>query len=216
MTIRNPIEWTGDAVGLTRSGPRGTAAREVPHIEEPPAVRRIDIEDVRTALREGYEDFGENRTDVVFLCLFYPIVGLVLARLASGNNALPLIFPLASGFTLLGPLAGVGLYEMSRRREKGLPSNWATAFGVAHHPSFLRIIGLGVLLFLIYALWLLCAWGIYAATLGPQPPASIGGFLHDVFTTGRGWAMIIVGMGVGFVFAWAVLMISVVSFPMLL
>jgi uncharacterized membrane protein len=220
MTIRNPIEWTADAVGMTRAG--AGAATPDPRVAEmlrtvaPPAVRKIGIPDLQRALAEGYEDFGENRTDVIFLCFFYPIVGLVLARFASGTNMLPLIFPLASGFALLGPLAGVGLYEMSRRREQGRESGWTTAFGVARLPSFGSVIGLGVLLFVIYALWLVVAWGIYAATLGPQPPASTGAFLTDVFTTGPGWAMIILGMGVGFIFACVVLTITAVSFPMLL
>src|SRR4051794_18829813 len=156
MTIRNPIEWTAGAIGLTNTSraagsarPLDTAAGEVP------AIRRIHLADLRQALREGYEDFGDNRTDVVFLCLFYPIVGLVLARLASGYNFLPLVFPIASGFALLGPLAGVGLYEMSRRRERGLESGWSNAFAVMSSPAFGSILALGFLLFVIYMVWLL-------------------------------------------------------------
>ena len=57
---------------------------------------------------------------------------------------------------------------------------------------------------------------IYDWTLGPEPPASIAGFVRDVFTTARGWAMIGIGCGVGFLFALFVLSISVVSFPLLL
>ncbi|MBV8914650.1 MAG: DUF2189 domain-containing protein [Acetobacteraceae bacterium] len=220
MTIRNPIEWTAGAVGLTHppgaAAARDPRARELLRTVDPPAIRKISLGDLRDAIAKGYEDFGDNRTDVVFLCLFYPIVGLVLARLASGYDFLPLVFPLASGFALLGPLAGVGLYEMSRRREQGLPGGWSAAFGVARLPSFGSVIALGLLLFVIYAIWLLAAWGIYAVTLGPQPPVSISSFLHNVFATGRGWAMIIIGMAVGFIFAWVVLTITAVSFPMLL
>ena len=53
-------------------------------------------------------------------------------------------------------------------------------------------------------------------TLGPEPPASLGAFARDVFTTDAGWTLIVVGVGVGFLFALLVLMISVVSFPLLL
>jgi uncharacterized membrane protein len=57
---------------------------------------------------------------------------------------------------------------------------------------------------------------IYVFTLGPEPPPSVAAFLSEVFTTGAGWAMIAIGIGVGFLFAALVLAISVVSFPMLL
>ena len=41
-------------------------------------------------------------------------------------------------------------------------------------------------------------------------------FLREVLTTGAGWTMILVGCGVGFLFAALVLATSVVSFPLLL
>jgi uncharacterized membrane protein len=68
----------------------------------------------------------------------------------------------------------------------------------------------------VFLIWLAAADGIYAVTLGPEPPASFGTFLHDVFATGAGWAMIGTGVAVGFLFALFVLAISVVSFPLLL
>jgi uncharacterized membrane protein len=73
-----------------------------------------------------------------------------------------------------------------------------------------------LVLLVIFALWLQVAYTIYQATLGPEPPSSVGSFLRDVFTTGAGWAMILVGCGVGFLFAALVLTMSVVSFPLLL
>jgi uncharacterized membrane protein len=60
------------------------------------------------------------------------------------------------------------------------------------------------------------AWLIFALTLGPAEPVSIGAFARDVFTTSAGWTMIVAGVGVGFLFAVLAMAISVVSFPMLI
>jgi uncharacterized membrane protein len=181
-----------------------------------PAVRRIEVADLKDVLARGLGDFAAYRTDVLFLCIIYPVAGLVLAWLAFGYDLLPLLFPLASGFALIGPVAAVGLYEMSRRREQGVAITWADAFGVVQAPAFGAVVVLGLVLLAIFLLWLAAAYGIYLATLGPEPPASISSFVRDVLTTGAGWALIVVGVGVGFLFAVLVLMIGAVSFPLLL
>jgi uncharacterized membrane protein len=220
VTIRNPVEWSVDqfkhaALAFESAGRVGRRTRENLH-SPAPAVRRITISDLGDILAKGYEDFAAFRVDVVFLCVIYPLVGLVLARLAFGYDLLPLVFPLASGFALIGPFAAIGVNEMSRLREAGMAAGWADAFGVVRSPSFGGIVVLGLLLMAIFLLWLVAAQLIYEMTLGPEPPASVEAFIRAVFTTDSGWVMIVVGVGVGFLFALLVLAISVVSFPLLL
>jgi uncharacterized membrane protein len=218
--IQSPFEWGWNRskvsvaeIGTSRpeeywSRARGGAAS--------PAIRRIGLADLRAALASGFDDFAANRTDVLVLCLLYPVIGLALARVASGYGLLPLLFPLAAGFTLIGPLAAIGLNEMSRRRERGGHVTWIDAFGVLRSPSLVAIVQLGALLLAIFALWLVVADALYNATLGPEPPVSISAFARDVLTTDAGWLLIRAGVGIGFLFAVAVLAISVVSFPLLL
>lgn len=219
-TIRNPAEWAADLLKDTalhvESVSRLLRRREAGTEPSLPAVRRIEVADLRDILAKGFADFGTYRTDVVFLCLIYPVIGLVLARFAFDYELLPLLFPAASGFALLGPVAAVGLYEMSRRGEQGVKAGWADAFGMVRSPSFGAILVLGLVLLLIFLLWLAAAQVVYMLTLGPEPPSSAAQFVRDVFTTGAGWTMVVVGMAVGFCFAVLVLAISVVSFPMLL
>jgi uncharacterized membrane protein len=213
--IRNPVEWAGDQIRLAALTVR-SLARSVQGSQAPPAVRRIKAIDIRDILVRGLDDFEAYRTDVIFLCLIYPVVGVALVWLTFGYEMLPLLFPLASGFALVGPVAAVALYEMSRRREEGNHITWVDAFDVVRSPGFGAILVLGLVLLAIFLLWLLAAYEIYRLTLGPAPPISIAAFARDVFTTSPGWTMIVVGVGVGFLFALLVLAISVVSFPLLL
>jgi uncharacterized membrane protein len=218
--VRNPIEWgwdrlkeTGQAIG-SAAGTMDGAWEE--HGTTTPVVRKIGIADLRQALREGARDFGACRTDVVFLCMIYPIAGLIISRFAFDYGMLPLIFPLVSGFALIAPLFGVGLYEMSRRRELGIATGWADAFAVVRSPAIGSIMALGLVLIGLFALWLAAANFIYTVTLGPDSPVSTIAFARDAVTTREGWTMIVAGIGVGFLFALLVLVISVVSFPLLL
>jgi uncharacterized membrane protein len=182
----------------------------------PPVIRTIRVMDLKDALARGISDFSAMPTHAVFLCLIYPIVGLILARVSLGHDILSLLYPLAAGFALLGPFAAIGFYELSRQREQGLDPSWQDAFDVLHSPSRGAIAALGFLLLAIFVLWVAVAEAIYVANFGYEPAASIPNFVRQVFTTPTGWMFIIVGNGIGFLFALAVLIISVVSFPLLL
>jgi uncharacterized membrane protein len=187
-----------------------------PSTAEPPAVRVITPADLIDALKRGRDDFLAMPSHAAFLCLIYPVVAWVLARLTLGYDVLPMLVPLAAGFALVGPLAAIGLYELSRQREQGRNVSWKDAFDVFHSPSFGAIAALGFLLLIIFFVWLAVAQSIYEATIGYVPAASVPHFLRQVFTTREGWMLIVLGNGIGFLFALLVLTISVVSFPLLL
>ena len=181
-----------------------------------PAIRRIGLADLKDALAKGFDDFCAMPTFAIFLCIIYPAVGILLASLTFGYSILPLLYPLVSGFALIGPLAGIGLYELSRRREAGLNISATHALDVVRSSSIGAIVALGFLLLVVFMIWVATANAIYIANFGYAAPSSIYKFLHDILTTRAGWTLIIVGNSVGFLFAVLVLTISVVSFPLLL
>lgn len=185
-------------------------------VQEHTRVRKIHIADLFDALRRGVDDFMVKPSHLIFLCMIYPIMGVVLAAWTSGNNALPLLFPLVSGFALIGPFAALGLYEISRRREEGLDTSWRHAFEVRHSPSLPSIAAVGIMLLAIFITWLLTAQAFYQQLFGPEPPESISSFINEIFATGRGWTLILVGHAIGLVFAIVVLCTTVIAFPLLL
>lgn len=216
-TIGNPVSWAAQQLG--HAGHHAADAKEKLGSREDAAsleIRRLTQDDLKAVLKAGIADFKATRSDVMFLCLHYPVMGLVLAGIGLQQNLIPLLFPLVAGFALLGPVAAVGLYEVSRRREKGESASWLQALGVVTHPSFPAILILGLYLLALFFAWLVAAYLVYQVTLGPEPPQGLGSFLALTFTTLEGWAMIVIGCAVGFVFALAVLAISTVSFPLLL
>ena len=180
-----------------------------------PVIHKTSVADLKDVLARGLGDFDAYPTHLVFLYLIYPVVGLILVRAAAGYDMLPLVFPLMSGFTLIGPIAAIGLYELSRRREQGLDVSLGKVAHVAQSPSIRAIAILSVVLLAIFLAWVSAAQGIYVMIFGSAEPASISEFASQVLTTSSGWMLIIVGCGVGFLFAVVVLTISVVSFPML-
>jgi uncharacterized membrane protein len=181
-----------------------------------PEVRKLASADLRDALREGFGDFAAVRMDVVFIAVVYPLAGLVLAALAARYELLPMVFPLLSGFALVGPLAAVGLYEISRRREAGEPVSWMTALAVFRSPALPAILTMGLILVALLVLWLATAYQISLLAFADAPPVTLRSFLNEVFATEAGWRMIAVGLAVGFLFAVVALAVSVVSFPLLL
>ncbi|HJW40850.1 MAG TPA: DUF2189 domain-containing protein [Rhizomicrobium sp.] len=220
MTIKNPIEWTGaqfvEAAHVFRS-----AGDSIHHMQDvihspAPAIRKLTFSDLRDVLRKGFEDFEAYRSDVLFVGIVYAGVGLVLARLAFNEDLLPLLFPLASGFAIVGPFAAIGLYEMSRLREMGKPAKWSNGFDVFRAPTVGGIAVLGAMLVGLFLLWLLTAWLLYQSIFGPAPINSAGQFAHDILYTAGGRRLIVEGIAIGFVFALVAMSVSIVSFPLLI
>jgi uncharacterized membrane protein len=199
--------YQGNVTSMTQSGQDPASA---------PVIRTIGLSDLHQALRLGWEDFKAVPSHAIILCLIYPVLGLVLARTVHGYAVLPLLFPLAAGFALLGPFAAIGLYEMSRRRENGEEATAWDAMEVFRSPSFGAMLGLGALLFALFVAWIMTAQAVYTAAFGYAVAADIPDFASKVLTTQQGWWLIVVGCGVGFLFALVALCVSVVSFPMML
>jgi uncharacterized membrane protein len=215
-TIGNPLSWgargarkVGHEVSEAAQHVMGDVDRTVPD------VRPITLADIRAALRAGVSDFMHFRSDVIVACLLYPVVGLCLVGLAMNRGVLPLAFPILSGFAIVGPIAALGLYELSRRRERGESAAWSDTLSVVRAPGFAAIVVLATGLVCWYFLWLVAAWILHGLTMGVATYPGMMAFLSAVVGTPGGWAMVLIGVPLGFLFAAAALAVSLLSFPML-
>ena len=179
-------------------------------------VRKIGVRDLWTSLKEGYEDFNAKPTFGIFLTGIYPLFAFFLTLFMVGQHLRLLVLSMLAGLTLLGPVVSVGLFAMSRRREGGLDLSWRAAFDFVHSYSFAPIAALSVVMMLLYTAWLFMAQFIYVGLFGASPPASLAAFLTEVTATRHGGALIFYGVGVGAMFAFTALAISVFAFPLLL
>jgi uncharacterized membrane protein len=215
-TIGNPLSWGTRMLGEAGRD-IGRVAHELGGEAMPrPRVRRIGPADLRAALRDGVADLAASRSDVIAAAVIYPVAGACLIWIALHRDLLHLAFPLLAGFALVGPAAAVGLYEMSRRREAGQAVSWVDGFAVIASPRIGAILALALGHLAVFVLWLLTANWVFLATMGPTMPPSAAQFLREVLTTPAGWAMIAIGLPLGFLFAALVLVTSAVSFPLLL
>lgn len=181
-----------------------------------PAIRRIGAAEIGAALRQGWRDFMTIPTQLLFLGIIYPIIGIVAAVAASGTDLLPLLYPLVAGLALMGPVVAVGVYELSRRREQHRSTRLVDALQVVRSPALGSIIELGIGLLAIFVAWLYAASALYQLFLGDAGPLSLGQLLSLIFTTSQGWGLLIVGNLVGLAFAALVITITIVSVPLML
>lgn len=162
-TIRNPGEWAAEQAlhAARRLGGLGRALRGAPAAAaHTPQIRAIGYGDLVEALRLGFEDLKAGRTDILAICVVYPLAGLAAIGLAANAALLPLLFPAVAGLALVGPVLAVGLYEISRRRERGDSTGWTDAFGVVDSPSMGAILLLGLAIFALFLVWLGVAQGL--------------------------------------------------------
>jgi uncharacterized membrane protein len=216
--VENPAEYAlenfshnvGAAVRVLTPNPARHVGQAIPQ------VRRIEAGDLMDALKAGMADLGALRDDILFIGLIYPVAGLLLAAMAANYALLPMVFPLASGFALLGPVAAIGLYEMSRRREQGEHVTWADGFRVLQSPAIGSILGLGAVFLALFGVWLGASYELNLALMGPGAPPTIRAFEQNLFWTQAGGTLIVAGFAMGFLFAVVAFAMGVVSFPLML
>lgn len=180
-----------------------------------PDFGRITPALIARSLRLALADMRDSMGYGVLFALPYVVggIGFVWLTWVTGQSYW-LIFA-AVGFPLLGPFAAVGLYEVSRRREAGLPMDWRAILGVVSSQRSGQLPWLSAVIIMIVMFWFFLGHMIFALFLGLSTMTNVSSSL-DVYFTPNGMTMLAVGSAVGAVFAFVVFAISVMGIPMLL
>jgi uncharacterized membrane protein len=168
--------------------------------------------DLLAALRAGWGDFLAHPAYGLFFAAIFVGAGLFLSYALVAWGETMWLIPAAAGFPLVAPFVAVGLYEVSRRRETGLPLGWGTVLGATRGRGDDQILMLGAFVFVGFAFWMILAHGIFAIFLAES---GIGSESLALFRTTAGLAMLAIGGIVGALVALAFYAITVMSLPML-
>ncbi|BBF93649.1 DUF2189 domain-containing protein [Blastochloris tepida] len=180
-----------------------------------PSIRRLTRADIKAVIAAGIDDFKAAPQFGLFFGGIYAAAGLAIVAFEYFMDWTFLVFPMTAGFVLIGPFVAVGLYEVSRRRERGLPLTWSAILGAIHGQSGREIAMLGVVQVFALIIWVKLATYIYAIAFGLHPVAPRE-LLDVILTTPTGLGFFVFGNVVGAMLAAVVFSISVVSFPYLL
>ncbi|MFN3614352.1 MAG: DUF2189 domain-containing protein [Rubrimonas sp.] len=180
-----------------------------------PRIRRITVDDITAALREGADDFRAMPAFGMAIGLLFALGGMAMMIAAYSLDMIVLAFPMLAGFALIGPFAAMGLYEASRRRDAGQSVSLGDIFNVRRATSTVNVFFLGFILLFALFVWLRVALLIFALFYGLNS-LPLDALLADIFTTARGFTFLLVGNAVGAAFAMVVFSITVVSFPYML
>ncbi|WP_395666366.1 DUF2189 domain-containing protein [Methylocella sp.] len=201
MSERLPIDATHAADGSDTSGP---------------AVRTISTDDVRDALRLGWRDFQDAPAYGLVFGAIYTLGGLAIAVWAFQSGLSYLMYPAIIGFAMIGPFAAIGLYEVSRLRERGEPVSWGAIWRTLASQGAAELAWMAFVTLFIFMAWMYAAQILVAIFFGLQRFSSFTAFLSLVATTPEGWLFFIIGNLIGAATLFTVFALTVVSVPLLL
>lgn len=165
-------------------------------------------------LARGWADLAADPGPSLAYGAFLAAVSYAVLYALHAWGLLYLALPAIAGFLIVGPFLAVGLYEKSRLRAEGGRASLAGM--VALRPaSGAQLAYGGLMLGLLVLFWIRAADLLYALFFGLTPFPGAEEALTNVFTTPRGWALIVTGTLVGGLFAAFAFAISVFSVPML-
>lgn len=182
------------------------------HSKPPVVARDLSFADLRAAMAAGWSDFRHEPVFGLFFALIFVLGGLALTYFLLARGEYTWAIPAAAGFPLLAPFTAVGLYEVSRHRELGLPMSWSAILGAVKGRGDDQILAMGVIIFVAFGFWVIVAHVIFSIAI---VEAGAGSESLAFFTTQAGLIMLAIGSVIGGVMALVFFAVTAFSLPML-
>ncbi|MEZ5913134.1 MAG: DUF2189 domain-containing protein [Paracoccaceae bacterium] len=180
-----------------------------------PELRDIQFSDLRAALGRGWADYRRAPAFGLFFSAVYVAGGLLLYYALATTGKIWWSVPVTVGFPILGPFTAVGLYEVSRRLERGEPLVWSEVLGVIFRQKDRQIPSMSAIVVVFFLFWNFIGHMIFALFLGLQVMTNVSSSFA-VYLTPAGLSMLAVGTAVGAAFALVLFALTVISLPLLL
>ena len=180
--------------------------------KEPP--RRPTAEDIRGCLSDGIADFRAAPGIDLFFAGIFVASGAVMTFITWQTGQTFWLILAVLGFPLVGALASIGFYDVSRVRNAGTPPDFRTVAALVWSHRKGQMPWLATIIVILFLFWFFLGHMIFALFLGLSPMTNVSTSL-DVFATPEGIMMILFGSAVGAVFASVVYAMSVLGMPRL-
>jgi uncharacterized membrane protein len=176
-----------------------------------PGVRTVAATAPFAWLAAGWRDFRASPLPSAFYGACFAAMGWLIVL--TFRHAYEYVAALVTGFFLVGPFLAIGLYDLSRRRERGMPA-WLAPTLDAWRGSAGAIGIFALVLGVILLVWARASLIVFALFYTGEMP-SVAGFLGQIVSPDN-LEFLAAYVCVGGFFALLVLAISVVSVPMML
>ncbi len=181
-----------------------------------PVVRSITIEDMTDAFALGLRDFQSAPRYGIVLGAVFALIGMAITACTLAFGLSYLIYPFIVGFAMIGPVAAVVLYEVSRLREAGVSPSWRAVVGTLVAQGGGEIGWMAFVTLFIFMAWMYAAQMLVALFFGLRSFSSQSEFVAMVATTPEGLLFLLVGNLLGAATLLVVFSLTVVSVPLLL
>lgn len=180
-----------------------------------PRARNLPWRTAFDWLKAGWRDLWTNPLPSLLYGLMICAISLLVVAGLFRSHLDHFLFPALAGFMVVGPVFANGLYVKSRRLERGKTTRFRQMLMMRPKSRYQGLF-LGLILLMLFTLWIRAAVLIYALFFGVKPFPGTADLAPMLLFTPTGWAILLVGSAVGALFAAFAFAISVFSVPMLL